>query len=107
MAKEKEKKDPDLIPLRAMVLGTAFLLDFYKASKNAKNQIKDLKDMVAEQKQKIFEMGVLLKGYEAHHTLRIEVCAKCFGAGAFMIKEEVEECDECDGDGWKLKPKKD
>ena len=107
MAKEKEKKEPDLLPLKAMFLGLGFVLHIADKHKKETKQLKELEDLVAEQKQKIFELGVLLKGYEAHHPLRVEVCTKCFGAGAFMIKEEVEECDECDGDGWKLKPKKD
>lgn len=107
MAKEKEKKEPDLIPLRAMILGTAFLLDFYNTSKKAKNQIKELEHLIAEQKQKIFDLELLVKGYETSQPLRIEVCTKCAGAGAFMIKEDVEECDECDGAGWKEQIQKD
>lgn len=87
-----------------MILGTAFLLDF---SKKAKNQIKELEHLIAEQKQKIFELELLVKGYESSQALRIEVCTKCAGAGAFMIKEEVEECDECDGAGWKEQIQKD
>lgn len=101
MAKEKDKKIPDLTPIKAVILGTGFLLDFYNRSQRAKEQITELEVQVENLKQQLFMMKVLLKGYESSQPLRIEVCTKCAGAGAFMIKEEVEECDECDGDGWK------
>lgn len=90
-----------------MFLGLGFVLHIADKHKKETKQLKELEALVAQQKQKIFDLGVLLKGYEAHHTLRVEVCTKCFGAGAFMIKEEVEECDECDGAGWKEQIQKD
>lgn len=106
MAKEK-KKDPDLLPLKAMFLGLGFVLHIADKHKKETKQLKELEDLVAEQKQKIFELELLVKGYESSQALRIEVCTKCAGAGAFMIKEEVEECDECDGAGWKEQIQKD
>ena len=101
MAKEKEKKVPDLLPLKAMFLGLGFVLHIADKHKKETKQLKELEALVAQQKQKIFDLELLVKGYETPQPLRIEVCTKCAGAGAFMIKEEVEECDECDGDGWK------
>jgi DnaJ-class molecular chaperone len=106
MAKEK-KKDPDLLPLKALFLGLGFVLHIADKHKKETKQLKELEDLVAEQKQKIFDLELLVKGYETSQPLRIEVCTKCAGAGAFMIKEEVEECDECDGAGWKEQIQKD
>lgn len=107
MAKEKDKKEPDLTPIKAVILGTAFLLDFYNSSKKAEKDIKELKAQVAEQKQKIFELELLVKGYETSQPLRVEVCAACDGVGAFMVRGEPEECVECDGAGWKEQIQKD
>lgn len=92
--------DKKIEALRQVYVGIGDAIQALKENESLKEKASVLEKSVTTMRQKINDLATVIKGLETISGKRVEVCPECLGAGAYQIKGEVEECDNCDGAGW-------
>jgi len=95
----KKTKAQPLYPLLA-----GLLAEIKKATSvtDASATLLKQQEKIQRLEAKVKELETLVKGYAIVSGQKVEICPECQGAGAYVINEEVEECDRCDTSGWIL-----
>ena len=92
--------DKKVETLRQVYIGIGDAIQALRDNDRLKENADRLEKTVKSQEQKIKELMIIIKGLESLSGKRVQICPECHGAGAYLIKEEVEECDKCDTNGW-------
>jgi len=86
--------------IRQVYLSIGEAIMALKESDRLKETVQRLEKQVKERDQKIVELLTIIKGLETISERQVQICPECLGAGAYVINNEVEECDKCDTNGW-------
>lgn len=92
--------DKKVEALRQVYVGIGDAIQALKENDGLKEKAVRLEKLAKTREQKIKDLTVIIKGLEALSEKRVQICPECFGVGAYMVRDEPYECDNCDSNGW-------
>lgn len=99
MAKVKIIKPETLKALKQTYLALGEAYQALSSQERYMQEVLRLRTTVKDQEKKISELHQLITAYQRASGVKMITCPECFGAGAYLVGGEPNECDQCDGSG--------